>query len=163
MNNSSVTDKEKKWMHSLVHASKIFSTCGKRQYASVILTNSGRVAGFGYNGSPPGYGHCIDGACPRFVEQTPNGASYDNCIAQHAEANALLWSDPSLRAGGTLIVNGPPCFGCAKMIASSGISRIVCKKDDDYADWPKVHQFLTDCNIQVATVSTAELFKGMKL
>lgn len=158
-----VTSKEKKWLHSLLHASKIFSTCAKRQYAAVVLTETGRVAGFGYNGSPPGYGHCVDGACPRFAEQTPNGASYDNCIAQHAEANALLWSDPSLRSGGTLIVNGPPCFGCAKMIASSGVKRVVCKKDDNYADWPKVRQFLQNCGIEVETVNTTELFKGMKL
>lgn len=158
-----LTEKEKKWMHLLVQASKIFSTCAKRQYAAVILTELGRVAGFGYNGSPPGYGHCVDGACPRFAEQTPNGASYDNCIAQHAEANALLWSDPSMRLGGTLVVNGPPCFGCAKMIASSGIKRVVCKKDDGYADWPKVDTFLQACGITVATVTTAELFKGVTL
>lgn len=32
MRNVNVTDKEKKWMHSLLHSSKIFSTCAKRQY-----------------------------------------------------------------------------------------------------------------------------------
>jgi dCMP deaminase len=159
----SATEKEKKWMHVLLHSSKIFSTCAKKQYAAVVLAPNGRVAGFGYNGGPPGYPHCIDGACPRFFDNTLNGASYENCIAQHAEANALLWSDASMRINGTIIVNGPPCFGCAKMISSSGISRVVCKSDDSYKEWPKVRQFFENCGVKVEEIKTSELFKGFKL
>jgi deoxycytidylate deaminase len=57
-----------------------------------------------------------------------------------------------MRIGGTLIVNGPPCMGCAKLIASSGIKRVVYKYDADYAyeQWPDVEKFLKLAN--VATV-----------
>ena len=144
--------RELKWLRSCSHLAETFSTCAKRQYFAVILMPNGRVAGVGYNGSPPGIGHCVDGACPRMAEQSPNGSTYDNCIAQHAEANAIIWSDPALRANGTLIVNGPPCFGCAKQIASSGISRIVYYPNADYADWPRVESFLVNCGIELVPI-----------
>ena len=53
---------------------------------------------------------------------------YDLCWAVHAESNALLrasWSD--LR-GATLYITGKPCPGCSKLIASSGINRVVIPK-----------------------------------
>lgn len=96
--------------------------------------------------------HCTDGHCPRFHNSSPNGSVYDNCIAQHAESNALLWSDPAQRQGATLIVNGPPCFGCAKQIASSGISEVICLTDESYSDWENVKKFLTQANISVFEV-----------
>lgn len=130
----------------------VFSTCAKRQYFAVILAPNKRVAGVGYNGSPPGMDHCIDGACPRLHENSANGSSYDNCISQHAEQGALLWSDPALRQGGTLIVNGPPCMGCAKLIASSGLIRLVYKKDDNYQTWPTVASFLSQAGINAIGV-----------
>jgi len=115
---------------------------------------NGRVAGVGYNGSPPGLGHCADGACPRLHEQSPSGSTYDNCIAQHAEANALLWSDPSLRSGATLVVNGPPCFGCAKQIASAGIVRVVFADDENYVERDKSFNLLRSAGIDLVPINT---------
>jgi dCMP deaminase len=114
----------------------LFSTCTRRQYAAFIVDPTGRVVGFGYNGSPPGQAHCTDGACPRANSSVAHGSPYDagegRCIAVHAEANALLFSDATARAGGTLYVNGPPCADCAKLIAASGIARVVHTPDDAY-------------------------------
>mgnify|MGYP003337345958 FL=1 len=145
--------REAKWLKSCQTLAKTFSTCAKRQYFAVVLMPNGRVAGVGYNGSPPGIAHCTDGACPRLAANSANGSQYDNCIAQHAEANAIMWSDPALRANGTLIVNGPPCFGCAKQIASSGISRVVFSPDDSYSDWHNVKIFLENCGVTLIPVS----------
>lgn len=144
--------RELNWLQSCFQLAQTFSTCSKRQYFSVILMENGRVAGVGYNGSPPGIQHCNQGGCPRLSENSPNGSTYDNCIAQHAEANAIIWSDPALRMNGTLIVNGPPCFGCAKQIASSGIKRVVYSADSSYADWVRVSGFLADCGIELVEV-----------
>lgn len=144
--------REKNWLKVLPTLAKQFSTCGKRQYSAVVLSPHGRVIGFGYNGSPPNMGHCTDGHCPRLHVDSASGSIYDNCIAQHAEANALLWTDPAQRTGATLIVNGPPCFGCAKQIASSGVARVVCASDPSYADWGNVQAFLRKANIQVVEV-----------
>jgi dCMP deaminase len=143
---------EYKWMLALGTMADLFSTCAKRQYAAVVLAPNKRVAGFGYNGSPSGMAHCVDGACPRMMENSASGSNYDTCISQHAEAGALLWSDPSLRQGGTLIVNGPPCMGCAKLIASSGVKRVVCKEDNSYANWDSVYVFLKSAGVEVLTL-----------
>lgn len=43
----------------------------------------------------------------------------------HAEVNVLLHSSRENREGGTLYVNLQPCAECAKMIAGSGILRVV--------------------------------------
>lgn len=141
--------REVNWLRVLPTLADNFSTCAKKKYAAIVLTPEGRVIGFGYNGSPPGMGHCDDGHCPRLHVDSKSGSVYDNCIAQHAEANALLWTNPAQWENSTLIVNGPPCFGCAKQIASSGVKRVVCLTDDDYEDWVNVRAFLRKANVHV--------------
>lgn len=141
---------ERQWLTALDLIAPLFSTCSRRQYAAVILAPNKRLVGLGYNGAPPGVAHCTDGGCPRARSVVAHGAPYSGagwCIAQHAEAGALLWSDRTARAGGTLIVNGPPCFDCAKLIASSGLSRVVYTPDPAYRDWPEIAAFLASAGI----------------
>jgi dCMP deaminase len=126
-----LTVKDQKWMRSCEAHARTFSTCSKRQYAALIVDRHGALIGSGYNGGPSGMLHCNDGGCPRAINNVPGGTPYDYgpglCIAIHAEANALLHSDYTARRhGGTLYVNGPPCMGCAKLVANSGLGRIVC-------------------------------------
>lgn len=147
-----ISHRERRWLTACGMLAPLFSTCSKAQYFSVVIMPNGRVAGVGYNGSPPGMGHCVDGFCPRSRQNSPSGSVYDNCIAQHAEANALLWSDPAQRVGGTLIVNGPPCYGCAKQIASSGIARVVCNTRSEYKDWESSKTLLQAAGIDVVEV-----------
>lgn len=120
-----VEAKDRKWLRWATDGAAVFSTCAKAQYLAVIVDARGRVVSTGYNGSPPGFGHCNEGACPRMAEGSASGSSYDNCLAVHAEANALVHGDAARFAGATLYVNGMPCFGCAKMIAGAGIARVV--------------------------------------
>lgn len=145
-------------LRQCVDSATLFSTCGKRQYYCVITDRFGHVLGTGYNGGPKGMPHCVDGACPRFLEGSAPGSNYDNCIAIHAEANALLHSDYTARRdGGTLYVNGTPCYSCAKLIVNSGIERIVYLEDDSYADWPRVENFLYNADIALLGINSTEL------
>lgn len=149
-----LTEKDKKYLEFAAYGGKLFSTCSRRQYMAIVLGRDGRVLGTGYNGAPPGMKHCVDGGCPRAREQaegTGHGTGYDNCIAIHAEQNALLYSDRTAREGGTIYVNGPPCFGCAKEIANSGVRRVVYQDDPNYKDMPRVKQFLQDAGIKVVS------------
>ena len=142
---------EANWLLACDLLAPIFSTCSRRQYFSVVLAPNRRVAGIGYNGGPPGTVHCVDGGCPHAQDGSVPGLSYDNCVAQHAEAGALLWSDATMRQGGTLVVNGPPCFGCAKLIASSGVRRVVCYADPAYTQFEDVALFLMRAGVELVT------------
>lgn len=133
---------------------EIFSTCGKKKYGAILLDEYGHVVGLGYNGGPRNHEHCQDGGCPRFNQDSPSGSLYDNCIAIHAEANALLHSDYSSRAR-ILYVNGPPCFSCAKLIANSTVQSIFYIGDESYLDWENVKDFLIKSNISVMEITNA--------
>ena len=146
-----------KWLTSCDQLAQTFSTCSKKQYAAIILNTQNRVIGFGYNGSPPGHPHCTDGHCPRYQQNTPNGQNYDNCIANHAEANALLWTDPTARQQSTLIINGPPCYQCTKLICTSGISNLIHYADPDYTQWHQCVDLLLTSKISITTITRPPL------
>ena len=143
------SQKELKWLKVCNYTAELFSTCVRRKYAAYIISPNGRIAGVGYNGSAPNDVHCDEGGCPRAQQNVPHGSVYDNCISIHAEANALLWSDQNMRDGGTLIINGPPCYGCAKLIATSGIKTVVCEYDVEYEKFRDIVDYLMSQNIEV--------------
>ena len=118
-----VDRKDIQFIKLCVEASKIFSTCSKKKYCAVLVDHLNHIVGFGYNGGPSGYTHCDEGGCPRVEENSPSGSLYDNCIAIHAEANALLHSDYSTKAE-RLYINGRPCFDCAKLIANTTVKKL---------------------------------------
>lgn len=87
------------------------------------------IAGTGYNGAPPGVPGCLSaGACPRgrlSVDTCPRNSDYANCIADHAERNALRWTPVESRNGSTLYVTREPCPSCRTLISASGLKRVV--------------------------------------
>jgi dCMP deaminase len=141
-----LTRKDLQYMQMCYSAATIFSTCGKKKYAAILVDEYGHIVGFGYNGGPSGSLHFEDGGCPRFKEMSPSGSNYDNCISIHAEANALLHSDYSSRAK-KLYVNGPPCLSCAKLIANSTITDVYYVTDSDYENWESVELFLNSAGV----------------
>jgi len=146
--------KDEQFMRLCASAALIFSTCGKKKYAAVLVDENGHIIGMGYNGGPKGYVHCEEGGCPRYIDGSPNGSIYDNCIAIHAEANALLHSDYSARAK-KIYINGPPCFSCAKLIANSTIEYVYYLNDNSYENWNEIKNFLLNSSVKVIEVSNA--------
>lgn len=65
----------------------------------------------------------VEWPCPDAVQS--GKGDYDHCVSVHAEANALLYSDPVRRIGGTLYCTDAPCPGCRKLIEGAGIARVV--------------------------------------
>jgi dCMP deaminase len=146
-----LTRKNYQYMEMCQKLSQTFSTCAKRQYFATLVDMHGHIVGVGYNGGPSGFAHCKDGGCPRHLENSPSGSNYDNCIAVHAEANALLHCDYSAHPV-DLYVNGPPCFSCAKLIANSSVERVYFVSDESYSDWDKVEKFMNQAGIQLMEV-----------
>lgn len=122
------------------------STCLKRHYGCVIVKNDEIIA-TGYNGSPRGKINCCDiyDECPR-KDIVHNSGDYSDCGSVHAEQNAMISVSRKDMIGATLYLAGEerqwsninmeyfpwkevedciPCPICKRMIANSGITRIV--------------------------------------
>jgi dCMP deaminase len=99
--------------------------CVRRQVGCVIVRDR-RIVGTGYNGAPAGAPGCD--YCPRRTSDVEPGSSYDTgpgaCVAVHAEANALLYTDRRDLPGATLYATANPCDGCAKLIRGAGITDV---------------------------------------
>jgi len=129
------------------------SQCVNRQVGCVIVDPNNRPVSVGYNGAPAGYpvsGSC-NNYCARGASQV-RGASYSNCVSVHAEANALIFADRRTYAGGTIYITNPCCFDCAKLVANSGVSRVVWLESDadEHADKQTPTDFLRDCGLEVS-------------
>jgi len=132
------------------------SNCTNRRVGAVIVDPNNRPVSVGYNGPPAGYqasGNCSD-FCPRSVVTNINsarGSKYDNCVSVHAEANALIFADRHDYAGGTIYVTNPCCWDCAKLVANSGLKRVVLQLShvDSHADVDTPANFLRSCGLQV--------------
>jgi len=94
------------------------ATCDRRHVGAVIVRDH-VILTTGYNGSIRGLPHCddvghemVDGHCVRTV---------------HAEANAIVQAARNgvRLEGGTIYITASPCFGCFKLIANAGLTRIV--------------------------------------
>ena len=100
--------------------------CRRRQVGAVIVDSDHRVIATGYNGAPAGQAGCLEGACPRGLataEEVAAYSSYDNCIAIHAEANALLYARTSCK-GATVYITDRPCLACYKLLTAAGVARV---------------------------------------
>lgn len=108
----------------IARAVSLRGDCTRRQVGCVLVDYQHRVIGTGYNGAEPGGPSCLAGECPRGRSDAPRTEDYSNCVAIHAEANALLFSRVSAR-GATAYVTSPVCDGCAKLLRGVGVIRVV--------------------------------------
>lgn len=130
------------------------SLCSRAQVGAVITDVRNRICGEGYNGPPEGFPHHgmpCNIWCSRPHSNDPS-PDYTDCPSLHAEANALLAADIMRIHGGTIYVTSHVCYGCAKLIANSGLARVVCSSADaahSYRNPLASYQFLAQCGIVV--------------
>ena len=155
-----ITRKDQQFMDLSLAGSKIFSTCRRRQYMAIIVNEANAVVSIGYNGAPSSMQHCVDGGCPR--AQTlkigeGHGSPYGDCIAQHAEAGALIRANYAEIYGSdcTMYINGIPCYDCAKLIATSSIKRLVYLEDSD-CDSTKSKDILNQTGVELISLGTRQ-------
>jgi dCMP deaminase len=126
--------------------------CTRAQVGALLVNARNEVRGTGYNGAPAGVPGCASaGACPRgkHFQQSNIGlrgdisawcacggvwpcpeyvepdSDYSNCVADHAERNALRHADPRELPGSTLYVTREPCPSCWTLIRATGVRRVV--------------------------------------
>lgn len=145
------------------------SLCVRDQVGAIIVDVNDKVIGEGYNGPPRGFPRPADPAltggwygprshdtkcdkwCPRGKYATDLDADYGDCPALHAEANALITSDRTLRAGGTIYVTSHICHGCAKLVANSGllVARVETGAEHAHRSSAESYNFLVQCGLTV--------------
>lgn len=131
------------------------SACTNRQVGAIIVDHKNRPIAVGYNGPPANYPG--SDTCKTFCERSGSqnrGGSYANCVSVHAEANALLFADRRLFEAATIYVTNPCCWECAKLIANSGITRVVMAASDQdaHATWDHVIHYLEKCKIKTQII-----------
>lgn len=118
------------------------SLCTRDQVGAIITDIEGKIIGEGYNG-PPRYFDHSELPCTHWCRRASGAAEgnylkdlspdYGDCPSLHAEANALMSSDRSLRRRGTIFVTSHVCSACAKLIANSGLGRLVVAASEEHA------------------------------
>lgn len=102
------------------------STCHRRRVACIVTDVNGIILSVGRNGVPKGFDHCVNTPCAG--ADKPSGTGLDQCLAIHAEINALMFCS-DINKIDTLYVTVSPCIQCIKAILNTSCKRIVYAKE----------------------------------
>lgn len=102
------------------------STCARREVGCVLINDRNHIIATGYNGVPSGFDHCTDNPCPGAKHES--GKGLEDCLAIHAEQNALLQCHDVFKIK-TAYVTTFPCMTCLKLLMNTSCERIVYLED----------------------------------
>ena len=91
------------------------------------VSASNVVCAASYNGPEPGFKH-ENQDCTHWCTRALTGdmsPDYSSCSSTHAETSALVRADRSQLDGGTIYVTRSVGINCAKLIAHTGLTRVV--------------------------------------
>ena len=98
------------------------ATCIRRSVGAVITNKDGIVLATGFNGVPQGLDHCNEKS-PCTGSKADSGTRLDECLAIHAEQNALIQlSNP--REAAYIYTTTETCIHCTKMLLNTSIHTI---------------------------------------
>ena len=111
----------KTWDHYFMDIAKQVATRATcdRKHVGAVIVRSRMILATGYNGSLPGQEHCDD--IGHLMEE-------GHCVrTNHAEANAICQAakNGTRLEFADIYVTASPCWPCFKLIASSGLKRII--------------------------------------
>jgi dCMP deaminase len=128
-----------KWQQAFMDTAERFGalSTAERLKVGAIIVKDGRIISIGYNGMPAGW----DNVC-----EDDDFKTKPEVI--HAEANAIAKLASSHESGcnAYMYVTHAPCIECAKLIATSGISRVYYKTKYRNEDGL---EFLRKCNVEI--------------
>ena len=139
-----------KWRRRMTQLANLVATWSKdpsTQVGAVIFDGQRRIVGLGYNGFPRG----VRDLSERYDEKM---VKYK--LVVHAEANAILNSNKSVRECG-LLATKFPCSECAKLIAQSGITDVFAPPPVTEGVWAEDAQFsrtiLVEAGVEVSEIA----------
>lgn len=123
----------KPWLSFFLDMAKMIaqqSTCARRAVGCVIVDPRNRILATGFNGVPPGVDHCYDNplAIGNDVRRcdgasAPSGTGLDECMANHAESNALIQC-AKIDDAFACYLTCSPCMSCVKMLMCTNIQHL---------------------------------------
>jgi dCMP deaminase len=119
------------------------STCDRKHVGAVVVRER-MILTTGYNGSIRGLPHC---------DEVGHLMEDGHCVrTTHAEANALVQAARNGVSvdGADMYVTASPCFGCFKLIANAGLTRIVF--GEFYRD-ERIYEFATELGLDLVHVA----------
>ncbi len=130
------------WDEYFINIAELVGTRGTcdRGRSGCVITRDRRILVTGYVGSPVGMAHCDDVGHEMHTVINDDDTKSEHCIRTiHAEQNAIAQAARmgiSLEAS-TLYCHMTPCYVCAKILANSGVKRVVATKDYQLASKSK--------------------------
>jgi dCMP deaminase len=115
---------------------KLRSKDPKRQVGSILVSDDNRIISTGYNALKKGSNDDIDWSNRELV----------HLLVLHAEVNCLLYATSKFE-NTTLYSTLSPCNHCIKLIASSGVKKIIFQ--DKYKDYNSVKNICNFYNIEL--------------
>ena len=137
------------WDNWLLGLSKYISTASKdpsTKVGAVIVDADRRVVSVGYNGLPRG----VEDSDERL-----NNRDIKYKMIIHAERNAILFAQKSLKDCTLYVYPMMPCASCASMVIQSGIKRVVAPISDNprwQQDIELSMQLFNEANVEVCFV-----------
>ena len=144
---------------TLARTVSLRSTCTRRQYGAIIVSQGDHILSTGYNGAARNEPHCLNIGCERERLKIPKGERYELCISVHAEANAIIQAAKGGVSinGATMYVNGTPCKMCWRLIKNAGINEVVFVEDN-----PDSSHFGALQRVQAQTITLADIQLGQR-
>ncbi len=134
---------------NIAHEVATRATCDRKHVGAVIVRDK-VILSTGYNGSIRGTAHCDE--VGHMMEFDPN-RGMESCVRTvHAEANAIVQAAKTgaMIDGGTIYTTASPCWPCFKLIANSGLKRVVF--GELYRD-ERIYQFAKEAKIELVDLS----------
>ena len=133
----------------IAYAASERSTCLSAHKGAVIIKDK-RIIATGYSGAPKGIKNCAYdyGFCRKRQLGFGHGQGHDECLAVHAEANAILQAAAlgiSCKDT-TMYCTHKPCAECAKLIINAGISVVIY---DDFYPSQLADNLLDEAGVQL--------------
>ena len=125
-------------MMTVANVMSIRSTCVRRRVGCVITDIHNQILSTGYNGVPKQWQHCIDKPCPG--ANYKSGLGLDECVAVHAESNALIECS-NIDKAHHIYITTAPCMSCVKALINTPIIHI--HYSHGYADTIASHKLWT--------------------
>lgn len=127
-----------------MHMAKLVAAWSKdsdHKVGAVIVDQNNHVLGLGYNGPPK---NVIDASLVREAEVMRS---------LHAELNAILNCNESLKGSTLFVYPFSPCAQCAAAMIQKGISRVMYFGESKLATWARSQKealmMLTEANVKV--------------